>query len=176
MPEPTTAVMLLRAAVGIVATILLVIASVNDIAVRTIPDSVPAGLVALGIATHLANNDATAALIAASMVFVPASLCWRQGWLGGGDVKLIVGCAWLVSPVQVPTLVLGSALAGGALASVYLCLCWMTRRFHLSTVAAPRRTFAARVWRVERWRISRRDSLPYGCAIATAMLITLYSG
>ena len=176
MPEPAATSMLSQVAIAVVATILLLVASVNDIATRTIPDCIPIGLGALGIPVHLSNHDFTAALVASCAIFILAGLCWRQGWLGGGDVKLIVACTWLASPVQVPTLVLGTALAGGGLAGVYLGLCWMIRRSQAPATIARRRSFVARIYRVERWRIGRHASLPYACAIAAAMLFTLYSG
>jgi hypothetical protein len=65
------------------------IASLNDIAVRTIPNLAPFGLVVIGVASRLAHG-ATAAL--ASAVF-SVSCAGGSGWLGGGDVKLLAACA-----------------------------------------------------------------------------------
>ena len=96
--------------------ILLGIASLNDIAVRTIPDLAPFGLVVIGVAIRLADHNAIFALAASAAVFLFGALCWRFGWLGGGDVKLLAACAWLVSPALVPQLVLLTAIVGGILA------------------------------------------------------------
>src|SRR5262245_36924792 len=111
-------------------TSLLMIAALKDVAVRSIPDFVPIGLVALGITARIASHDAIAALAASSVVFIIGALCWRQGWLGGGDVKLGAACAWLMAPVLVPKFVLLTALAGGGLAGLYLIVGWLAKRPH----------------------------------------------
>ena len=117
------------------AAILLGIASLNDIAVRTIPDLAPLGLVVIGVAVRLADGSAAIALAASAAVFVFGAVCWRFGWLGGGDVKLLAACAWLVPPALVPQLVLLTAIAGGILACLYLALSWMARASRAPTCA-----------------------------------------
>ena len=37
---------------------------------------------------------------ASAAVFALGAVCWRCGWLGGGDTKLLAACAVLVPPVQ----------------------------------------------------------------------------
>jgi prepilin peptidase CpaA len=114
------------------------------------------------------------------MVFAGCWYCWRRGWIGGGDVKLLSACAMLVPPASVPELVLATSIAGGALALFYLCL---ARLLRASATAQPTRLQAngqppptglvGRIWRVERRRIRRRLSLPYACAISAGVLLTL---
>jgi prepilin peptidase CpaA len=176
MPEPGTAIALLLTGATVAAAVLLAIAAMNDIATRAIPDFVPIGLIALGIGVRLADHDAAAALAASLVVFATGSLCWRQGWLGGGDVKLITACTWLVAPILVPKLILATALAGGCLATLYLAIGLAARQAQQGDVDTQRRRLLARIWRVEGWRIRRRASLPYGCAIAAATLFTMSSG
>jgi prepilin peptidase CpaA len=173
MSDVASTVAMLQPGVLATAAALLGIASLNDIATRTIPDLVPLGLAAIGIAIRLADHTAVAALAASASVLVLGALCWRFGWLGGGDVKLIAACAWLVSPALVPQLVLLTAIAGGVLACLYLALSWMARASCTEPCAARPQSLAKRIWRAERWRIRRRASLPYGCAIAVATLFTL---
>ncbi len=156
------------------AATMLGVASLNDIAVRTIPDSASFGLVIIGAAIRLADGTAPVALAASAAVLLFGALCWRCGWLGGGDVKLLAACAWLVSPALVPRLVLLTAVAGGVLACFYLALSWMARASPAPPHSIRPRTLAGRVWRAERWRIMRRAALPYGCAIAVATLFTLF--
>ena len=110
-----------------IAAALLGIASLKDIAVRTIPDAVSLGLLAIGVAIRVADGNELSALVASSAVFVVTALSWRCGWLGGGDVKLVTACAWLVPPSLVPTLVLTTAVVGGVLACLYLSLSWLAR-------------------------------------------------
>jgi len=158
------------------ATSLLMIAALKDIAVRSIPDFVSIGLIVIGFTARTASQDATAALAASSIVFIVGALCWRQGWLGGGDVKLGAACAWLMAPALVPRFMLLTALVGGALACLYLIIGWFAKRPHAPDMAARPRSLVARVWRIEQWRISRQGSLPYGCAIAAAALLIMSSG
>ena len=74
-------------------------------------------------------GNSAPALFGGGLVFAGCWYCWRQGWIGGGDVKLLSACALLVPPASVPELVLTTAIAGGVLALFYL---------------APRATAAAR--------------------------------
>jgi prepilin peptidase CpaA len=173
MPDIASAIAVVQPGILAIAAILLGIASLNDIAVRTIPDLAPLGLVVIGVALRVMDGTAAAALAASAAVSLLGALCWRFGWLGGGDVKLLAACAWLVSPALVPQLVLLTALAGGVLACLYLALSSMARASRRPVQAAHPRSLAGRVWRAERWRIRRRSALPYGCAIATATLLTL---
>jgi prepilin peptidase CpaA len=173
MPDvaSVTSVVQLAALTG--AAVLLGIASLHDIATRTIPNLVPLGLVVIGVAVRLADGTALAALAASAAVFLLGALCWRFGWLGGGDVKLLAACAWLVPPALVPQFVLLTALSGGALACLYLALSVPARAARWSSSVTRPRSLIGRVLRAEGWRIRRRRSLPYGCAIAVATFLTL---
>jgi prepilin peptidase CpaA len=165
---------LLQVVASALAALGLGFASLRDIATRTIPDLIPAGLRVLGVAARLADHTALAALAASAAVFALGALCWRFGWVGGGDVKLLAACAWLASPICVPQLILFTALAGGALAALYLGLSLLAGAAGAPGASIRPRSVLARIARVEWWRIRHRASLPYGCAIATATLLTLY--
>jgi prepilin peptidase CpaA len=169
---PSIAVFL-HPAILALAAIMLGVASLNDIAVRTIPDLASLGLVIIGTAARVADHDLLPALAVSSSVLVLGTLCWRLGWLGGGDVKLLTACAWLVPPSLVPQLVLVTAIAGGVLACLYLALSCVARALCRPTPAAHPQSLVGRIGRTEWWRIRRRAALPYGCAIATATLLTL---
>ena len=173
MTDAASAIAIAQPGLLALAAILLGIASLNDIAVRTIPDFAPLGLIAIGVAVRLADGSAAIALAASAAVFLFGALCWRFGWLGGGDVKLLAACALLVSPAMVPQLVLLTAIAGGILACLYLALSAVARVSLAPTHVIRPHSFVGRVRRTEWWRIRRRASLPYGCAIAVATLITL---
>jgi prepilin peptidase CpaA len=111
------------------------------------------------------------ALFSGALVCSGAWYCWRRGWIGGGDVKLLGACALLVAPTSVPQFVITTAIAGGILALVYCALARL-----LPGHATPRPTgFLRRVWRAEHRRIRRGLSLPYCCAIAAGVLLTLCS-
>ena len=172
---PSIAV-LLQTAILIIAIILLGVASLNDIATRSIPDFASLGLAMIGAAARLADHSAVAALAGSASVFILGALCWRFGWLGGGDVKLLTACCWLVPPPLMPQLVLVTTFAGGVLAFLYLALGYMARMWPAPSRVTRPRSLAGRIARAEWWRIGRRTSLPYGCAIAVAALLTLYGG
>jgi prepilin peptidase CpaA len=130
----------------------------------------------VGVVVRGASGDVPAGLSASAAVFVLGAVCWRFGWIGGGDVKLLAACAWLVSPGLVPQLVLTTAIAGGGLACLYLTLRWVGCAARAQSHVARSRSLVARIWRVERWRIGHRPTLPYGCAIAAGTLLTLAGG
>ena len=176
MPYAISAVVLLHLGTLVIVTALLGIAVLNDVATRTIPEIAPLGLVLIGVVLRAASGEVPAALGASVVVFVLGAVSWRLGWIGGGDVKLLAACAWLVSPSVVPHLILTTAIAGGGLACCYLTLRWWFRAARAQIHVARCQSLVMRIWHVERWRIERRPTLPYGCAIAVGTLLTLAGG
>jgi prepilin peptidase CpaA len=176
MADTMSTVVLLQTGTVVMATVLLGIAALNDIATRAIPDGVPLVLMFIGIVVHSVSRDVAAALGASAAVFLLGMVSWRLGWMGGGDVKLLAACAGLVSPGLVPQLVLNTAMFGGGLACSYLALRCVARPIRLQPHVARPRLLAVRIWHVERWRIGHRPTLPYGCAIAAGTLLTLVGG
>lgn len=148
----------------------LLFAAAHDVAVRTVPNTVSLIVAAAGLGLHALDGQLLPALFAGGMVFAGTWYCWRRGWLGGGDVKLLTACVLLVPPGSVLELVLSTAIAGGVLALSYVALA------RLLPGGATRRPtgLVRRVWRAERRRIHRGLSLPYSCAIAAGALLTLY--
>ena len=149
-------------------------------------------LLLLAVGLNALAGQLLAALFGAGLVFAGAWQCWRRGWIGGGDVKLLAACALLVPPGAVPELLLATAIAGGVLAALYLVLGRLLPRERRAPGARSRRARGARsrrvpgvrfgrsvlivrVWRAECRRIRRRVSLPYACAIAAGVLLTLAS-
>jgi prepilin peptidase CpaA len=150
---------------------LLLLASLHDLVARTVPNWVAGALAVLGIGLRAVAGGLLAGLCAGLVVFVLAAICWRRGWMGGADVKLLGAAAIVVPPSLVVQVhfIAAVAICGGVLAVFYL----IARRL----VAAPRtarpRTLLARALRVERWRIHRGGPLPYACAIAAGGLFIL---
>ncbi len=162
--------------------LLLLVAGASDFATRRVPNGVSATLAGIGVVLHLSSGDLAAALGAAFAVFLLGVLCWRRGWLGGGDVKLLAATALLVAPWRVPGLLAAIALAGGVLALAYLLLRFvltMSRRHRPGELRlgehATRTATLSRIIRIEHWRIRRGAPLPYASAIcvgASFMLLT----
>jgi prepilin peptidase CpaA len=173
MSDVAAAILLLRPYLLVAAVALLIIASLGDIASRTIPDLAPVGLLVIGAALRLADYSVASAFVASMAILAAGALCWRFGWLGGGDVKLLAASAWLVAPTLVPRLILLTALLGGALACLYLILGWLARAQPARSRMQRRLSLGLRILRAEWWRIRRRASLPYGCAITGATLLVL---
>lgn len=162
---------LLHSILLVAAAMSLLFGVVHDVAVRTVPNHVSLIVAVAGLGLNTLDGQLGPALFGGSLVFAGCWYCWRHGWIGGGDVKLLSACALLVPPASVPELVLSTALAGGVLALLYLALGRLLRRG-----ATPRPTgLLRRVWRAERRRIGRRLSLPYACAIGAGVLLTLSS-
>jgi prepilin peptidase CpaA len=173
MSDMVSTLTVLRPVLLPAAVALVCVASLNDVAVRTIPDLIALGVVVIGVTLRSIDGTLIPGLVATAAVFAFGALCWRCGWLGGGDAKLLAACAMLVRPGQVPQLVLMTALAGGLLACLYLALGRMTAPWSIPTHAGRSHSFVTRVCRAELRRVRRRGPLPYGCAIAVAALFTL---
>lgn len=159
-------------------TVLLAIAAFNDLALRLLPNWTSFGVLAIGVAFRLLNGDLWLGLAAGTGVFLVALFCWRRGWMGGGDVKLLAACSLLVPPGALLSLIFVTSLTGGLLAVVYLVLgrVLAAGRRHASgpRTRAKSRALALRLWQVERHRMLRRGPLPYGCAIAGAAVILMF--
>ena len=138
-------------------------------AVRTVPNRVSLIVAVAGLGLQMLDRHMVPALFGAVLVFAGAWQCWRRGWIGGGDVKLLSACALLVPPALVPELILATAIAGAVQALSYLALA------RLLPGGATKRPagLIGRIWRAERRRIRRRLSLPYACAISAGVLLTL---
>jgi prepilin peptidase CpaA len=154
------------------AAVLLASAALHDLALRTIPNTASLGLTVIGLAMRLQDGSTLLSLLIAAAVFAGAVLCWRQGWLGGGDVKLLAATALVVPPLQIGSLLFFTAQYGGVLAVIYLVL---SRTIRMTPTVQPRGALR-RLLRAERWRICRGAPLPYGFAIAVGGITLLIKG
>ncbi len=162
--------------VGACLTVLLGVA-LHDVAFRTIPNWMPATLLLLGGGVRALEGGMARGLLACALTLLGAGLCWRRGWLGGGDAKLLAACALLVPPGLVLPMLLDTALAGGALALLYLSLGRVLTPPRAGRPSSGRPAgLLRRVARAERHRICRRAALPYGSAIAAGAVLTLLKG
>lgn len=157
------------------AALLLLAAALHDIATRTVPNWISVAILAAGLGVRVLEGGLWLGLLAALIVFSAAAFCWRRGWMGGADVKLLAASALIVKPGLVLGLLLAVSLAGGAMIGIYAVLHGLVR------LSGPRRagerpaTLFARICRVERRRIRRFESFPYASAIAAGALFVLFS-
>ena len=143
--------------------LLLLYVAMIDIATRMIRNEICLALALLGIASQFASPmQVIQSLIAATILLLLMMVIYQRGWIGGGDVKLLVALAIglpLMGVIQMLTI---TALAGGILALVHL----MMRLLPNPKLAPAGSSFARRVYAIERWRNLRHAPLPYGVAIA----------
>jgi prepilin peptidase CpaA len=156
-----------------VATTTLLLAGAHDLAFRTVPNWMPMVLLLPGILLRLMSGTLILGLLAGLLIFLAGVFCWRRGWLGGGDVKLLAATAVLVPPSLVVNLLLDVALAGGVLAMIYLA---MARLVALPSGTPRPSGMLQRIRRVELFRVRRGGPLPYASAIAAGTLFVLFKG
>lgn len=146
--------------------LLLVFAALHDIGFRTVPNRVSAALLVCGILLRLLDGGTHQlmwSLLCGVSVFMVTYACWRFGWMGGADVKLLTASAVFVPPVMVPTLLLATSLAGGLIALFYI----VGSRLAPRPGAARPDGLVRRALRCELRRLRHRGPLPYAAAIAT---------
>ena len=163
---------LLSAVIILAGAAILIVCALHDAAFRTVPNPLAASLAVSGLAARAVAGELATALITALVVFAAAAFCWRRGWMGGGDVKLLGAAACFVPPAQVPLMLASIAMAGGALALPYVA----GRRFLPRPSWSRPAALPARLLRAEHWRLSRGGPLPYAVAIAAGAGIALVHG
>jgi prepilin peptidase CpaA len=147
----------------------LLVAAGHDIIARTVPNWLALLIAALGLGARIADGHVLSGVLSGLVVFVAAAICWRRGWLGGGDVKLLGAVAIVVPPGSVLIFIAAMSIAGALHALAYLSL---RRVVPPATQLRPRRLLA-RALRAETWRIRRGGPLPYACAIAAGFLFVI---
>jgi prepilin peptidase CpaA len=162
---------MLTLGLAVLATSLLVYAALHDLAVRTVPNWLPAALLAIGLCARISDHSLLSAAIIAACTFGVLFLIWMAGAMGGGDVKLWAATVLLIPPVLQPELdfFLRVVIFGGVLGVFYLALCRLVPK----PAASREGGLLRRVLRAEAWRIGRRAPLPYACAIAGGAIVTL---
>ena len=152
--------------------VLLLYVATIDIATRLIRNEICLALALLGIAAQLASPMQIAqSLIAAAILLLLLLVIYQRGWIGGGDVKLLVALAIGLPLTGVIELLTMTALAGGVLALVHVIM----RLLPYPKLAPAGSSLARRVYAIERWRNLRRAPLPYGVAIACGGIWTIFS-
>jgi prepilin peptidase CpaA len=152
--------------------LLLLYVATIDVATRLIRNEICLALALLGIAGQLASPmQIVESLIAATILFLLLFMIYQRGWIGGGDVKLLVALAIGLPLTGVIQLLTITALAGGVLALVHV----MMRLLPYPRLAPAGSSLVRRVYAIERWRHLRHAPLPYGVAIACGGIWTVFS-
>lgn len=146
--------MTLAALLALAAFACLLLACVADVTRFEIPDSLSIAilLLAFGFGLLVPGFAWGAHLLALLAMFAIGLLLFALGWMGGGDVKLLVAAAAWTGLAGLPALLIGMALGGGLLA-LLLILTRMGAR--LASLPAERMP-----------RVFQRDApMPYAIAI-----------
>ncbi len=153
--------------------VLLLYVATIDVATRLIRNEICLVLALLGIVSQFASPMQVAELLIAATILLLLLLLviYQRGWIGGGDVKLLVALAIGLPLTGVIQLLTMTALAGGVLALVHL----MMRLLPHPRLAPAGSSLARRVYAIERWRHLRHAPLPYGVAIACGGVWTVFS-
>src|SRR3954449_10722021 len=110
-------------AAGVLEIVLLLYVAMIDLATRLIRNEICLVLALLGIASQFASPmQVTESLIAATILLLLLIVVYQRGWIGGGDVKLLVAVAIGLPLMGVIQLLTITALAGGVLALVHLIM------------------------------------------------------
>jgi prepilin peptidase CpaA len=153
----------------------------HDLVSRTVPNWMPALIAGFGMITALVSSRLLFSTGLGLAVFVVAVICWRRGWMGGADVKLLGAIAIALPPGMVSVFVVAMSLAGAVHAALYLVARQIVTRPPpvppaLAATPPRARNLLPRALRAERWRISRGGPLPYACAIAFGFLFVVCNG
>ena len=164
-------------------SIIYLLVSVHDIAFRKIPDTFPILISTLGLAILVINGDWFSAVMTmglASITFLLLAILCMAGKIGGGDVKLVAASVLLVGAGYFLDFLLLTALAGGVVSLVYLTASLILKflAYLFPTLANPPSYKRSKnrlnlLWQIERRRILRLSSIPYGVAISGGSLLTL---
>lgn len=152
---------------------ILIYIAVIDIAVRLIPNKICLLIAGLGVISQLVSNihQLPLSFAAAGILFLLLLLVYQRGWMGGGDIKLLVALAIGLPVIQLIPLFMMISLAGGVLAALHLMLRHLPNPARSPAGASCLR----RVYAVERWRNRRHAPLPYGVAIACGAIWIILS-
>jgi prepilin peptidase CpaA len=154
--------------------LLLALVAWRDVTTRIIPDWMCAALAASGLLVRALQGLEALAVSAgmAALVLVAFLPIHARGMLGGGDVKLFAALTLGLSAAGAWRLMVATALAGGVLVLLHLAM----RRLPPASHCTKQSSFLFRIYNIERWRVRRRGSLPYGVAIACGGGWTVLSG
>jgi prepilin peptidase CpaA len=156
---------------------LLLLAAGHDVVSRTVPNWMSVAIACCGIVTSLAAGRMLISVGLGLAVFVAAAICWRRGWMGGADVKLLGAITIVLPPGMVAMFAVAMSIAGAVHAAVYLLARRVVTPPPPLLAHRPRSiSMLPRVLRAERWRISRGGPLPYACAIAFGFLFVILNG
>lgn len=157
--------------VAIIALLVLfACAAARDVLTRTIPDGLCLGIATIGVLLRLRAGLVPAAesLAGAAVLFLLLFLAYTRHAIGGGDVKLATALAIGLPPAETLRFIVATVVLGGLIGLIYAALRLLAPR-----PAGRRKSLPVRLAAIECWRARRRNSVPYGLAIAAGAAVVL---
>lgn len=147
----------------------LLLAAASDVRRYLIPNRFSLAILAAYVPFALTGPlvGALTGAFTAFMAFVIGLFFFSRGWLGGGDVKLIVASTLWAGPLHVGDFLLATTLAGAALAGLYLTP--VRHYLPAAPIPAPGPASAASVPGEPR---RLQQPIPFAVAIAIGGLLT----
>lgn len=155
---------------------LLLFAAITDIKWRIISNRTVLLLALAGITLRSGDGvqDLLGSVAIAGIIFALMLFLFSSGMVGGGDVKLLAAASLLSTPAQVGNQLVYIALAGGAMAALYLawplCLRMLGRDARAANHNLPTSPSAERAEKLPGFQ---GDGLPYGVAICIGTLANM---
>jgi prepilin peptidase CpaA len=149
---------------------LLLYAAWTDLAYRIIPNCLCFGIFAIAATSQvlIGPGQLLRAVALGLVVLLVLWIPFAYGMIGGGDVKLLAATSVALSFRGTLKMFAVTALAGGIIVLIHLAMRHLPRPRRQAGNSLPQRVYA-----IERWRILRRASLPYGVAIACGATLAL---
>ena len=113
-PSAIAATMILASAA------VLLFAAWHDIVSRTVPNWMSIAIACCGVVAAFADHRLAISAGLGFAVFCVAAACWRRGWMGGADVKLLGAIAIVLPPHMISLFAIAMSLAGAVHAVVYI--------------------------------------------------------
>ena len=159
----------------------VLLAACHDVVSRTVPNWMSLAIAGFGVVAAIADDRILISLCLGLAVFIVAAICWRRGWMGGADVKLLGAIAIVLPPGLISMFAIAMSLAGALHAVTYMLARLVVRppsklAANMASPVSRSRSLLSRTLRAERWRISRGGPLPYACAIAFGFLFVICNG
>ena len=95
------------------------IAAATDLRARKIPNAIPIAVAIVALAFAIPHGFVPSAIALGIMlaVLVAGTFAFSNGWLGGGDVKLLAAVAGSLGPTEAIAFMAYTAVSGGAIAT-----------------------------------------------------------
>lgn len=154
-------ILVLQKGIAYASIALLVVAAYSDIKTLKIPNVLVCTIAVLGILRLILLGHPIAAIYAigvALLIFLIGFVMFSRGWVGAGDVKLLMATVLLIRYPDLSTFLIRMSVLGAGLSIIIAAL-----RYYAPLLVGPRLGS----------RLATINAVPYGVAIAVAAILTI---